>query len=72
MQSRSVEALCAVARCGGSMVIYADTRPIEDLVQIASQLQHGATLTLSGMAMRSPEDLCKIAESSPGRVTFNG
>ncbi len=52
------------------MVIYADTRPTEDLIQIALELRHGATLTLSGMAMRPVEDLCRIADAAPGRVSF--
>jgi hypothetical protein len=72
MQSRSVDELCELARCGGSLVIYADTRPVEDLVRIARQLGFGATLTLNGMAMRPTEDLCKIAEAAPGRVSFAG
>lgn len=72
MQRRSVDELCELARCGGSLVIYADTRPVEDLIQIASNLRQGATLTLSGMAMRPTEDLCRIAESAPGKVTFTG
>jgi len=72
MQSRSVDELCELARCGGSLVIYADTRSVEDLIQIASQLRYGATLALNGMAMRPTEDLCRIAENAPGRVTFGG
>ena len=72
MQRMSVDELCELARCGGSLVIYADTRPVEDLIQIAGELRHGATLTLTGMAMRPIEDLCRIAECAPGRVTFSG
>lgn len=72
MQNRSVDELCELARCGGSLVIYADTRPIEDLIKIAKALTHGATLTLTGMAMRPTEDLCKIAEAAPGQVSFAG
>lgn len=52
--------------------MYADTRPVEDLIQIATALMHGATLTLTGMAMRPTGDLCKIAEAAPGRVSFAG
>lgn len=72
MQRKPTDQLCQLARCGGSIVIYADTRPIEDLIQIASELRHGATLTLSGMAMRPVEDLCRIAEAAPGQVSFAG
>ncbi|WP_292037087.1 MULTISPECIES: hypothetical protein [unclassified Brevundimonas] len=70
MQRKTTDQLCQLARSGGSMVIYADTRPTEDLIQIALELRHGATLTLSGMAMRPVEDLCRIADAAPGRVSF--
>ncbi len=72
MQSRTTEELCEVARAGGSISVYADTRPIDDLVLIAGELNNGAMLTLLGMAQRSTEDLCKIARAAPGRVTFSG
>ncbi|WP_312144274.1 hypothetical protein [Brevundimonas sp.] len=72
MQRKPTDQLCQLARCGGSIVIYADTRPTEDLIQIASELRHGAALTLSGMAMRPIEDLCRIAEAAPGQVSFAG
>lgn len=70
MQRKTTDQLCQLARSGGSIVIYADTRPTEDLIQIALALRHGATLTLSGMAMRPVEDLCRVAEAAPGRVSF--
>lgn len=70
MQRKTTDQLCQLARSGGSMVIYADTRPTEDLIQIALELRHGAKLTLSGMAMRPVEDLCRIADAAPGRVSF--
>lgn len=72
MQRKTTNELCDLARCGGSIVVYADTRSVEDLVQIARELRHGATLTLTGMAMRPTEDLCKIAEAAPGQVSFAG
>lgn len=72
LQRKSTRELCDLARCGGSIVMYADTRPVEDLIQIAKALRLGATLTLTGMAMRPTEDLCKIAEAAPGRVSFAG
>lgn len=72
MQRRRTAELCDVARAGGGITIYADTRPIEDLVLIAGSLNHGAKLTLHGMAMRSTEDLCSIARAAPGRVIFAG
>jgi hypothetical protein len=50
----------------------ADTRPTEDLIQIAVELRHGATMTSSGMAMRPMEGLCRIAEAAPGQVSFAG
>jgi hypothetical protein len=72
MQRRPTDELCQIARCGGSIVLYADTRPTQDLIQIAMDLRHGATLALSGMAMRPVEDLRRIAEAAPGRVSFAG
>jgi len=72
MQRRPTDELCQIARCGGSIVLYADTRPTQDLIQIAMDLRHGATLALSGMAMRPVEDLLRIAEAAPGRVSFAG
>lgn len=72
MQRRPTDELCQIARCGGSIVLYADTRPTQDLIQIASELRHGATLTLTGMAMRRIEDIYLIAEAAPGRVSFAG
>jgi predicted S18 family serine protease len=72
MQRRSTEELCEVARAGGGITIYADTWPVDELVRIASSLEHGAALTLHGMSMRSVEELCKIASAAPGRVTFVG
>lgn len=72
LQRKTTPELCDLARAGGSIVVYADTRPIEDLVQIASALRHGASLTLTGMAMRPTADLCRIAEAAPGRVSFAG
>lgn len=72
MQRKSIEDLCELARCGGSIVLYADTRPVDDLILIAKELNHGAVLTLHGTAMRSIEDLCKIARAAPGQVTFAG
>lgn len=72
LQRKPTDQLCKLARCGGSIVIYADTRPVDDLIQIASALRHGATLTLTGMGMRQAEDLCRIAEAAPGKVSFAG
>ncbi|MNE63778.1 hypothetical protein D3C80_1591510 [compost metagenome] len=72
MQRKATSELCDLARSGGSIVVYADTRSVEDLIQIASELRHGATLTLTGMAMRPTPDLCRIAEAAPGRVSFAG
>ena len=70
VQRRSTDELVELARCGGSITVYADTRPVDELIEIAAALQSGATLTLLGMAMRPNQDLCKIAEAAPGRVTF--
>lgn len=72
VQRRPTEQLCELARRGGGIVMYADTRPVEDLVLIAGALAHGATLTLTGMGMRPMEDLHRIAEAAPGRVSFGG
>lgn len=72
MQRKATSELCDLARSGGSIVVYADTRSVEDLIQIASELRHGATLSLTGMAMRPTRDLCRIAEAAPGRVSFAG
>jgi hypothetical protein len=72
LQRRSTDELCRIARAGGGISIYADTRPVEDLVLIARALDHGAELTLSGMALRSADDLCRVAQAAPGRVTFAG
>lgn len=70
MQRKSTGELVELARCGGSITVYADTRPVDELIRIAGALQPGATLTLMGMAMRSNQDLCRIAEVAPGRVMF--
>ena len=70
MQSRSSDDLKKLAACGGSIVIYADTRAVADLVEIARNLDHGASLTLHGMALRQIEDLCEVASAAPGRVSF--
>lgn len=72
MQRRSTQELCEIARAGGGITVYADTRSIDDLVLIAEALGHGAKLTLHGMAQRSTEDLCRVARAAPGRVTFAG
>lgn len=71
-QRKTIDQLGQLARSGGGMVIYADTRPTEDLIHIAVELRHGATLTLSGMAMRPIEDFCRISEAAPGQVPFAG
>jgi len=70
MKKRSIDDLCAIARAGGSLVLHADVRPTEDLIKIASELSAGAQLTLHGMILRPTEDLCTIAQTAPGRVTF--
>lgn len=72
LQRKPTDQLRRLARSGGSIALYADTRPTEDLIQIASDLTQGATLTLSGMAMRPIDDLCRIAEAAPGQVSFAG
>jgi hypothetical protein len=72
VQRKPTDQLCLLARCGGSIALYADTRPTEDLIQIARDLRPGATLALSGMAMRPIDDLCRIAEAAPGQVSFAG
>ena len=72
MQRRTTDELCQIARCGGSIVLYADTRPTQDLIQIAMELRQGATLALRGMAMRPVEDLRRIGKAAPGRVSFAG
>lgn len=72
MQRKSIEDLCELARCGGSIALYADTTSVDDLVLIARALQHGAVLTLHGTAMRPVEELCQIARAAPGQVTFAG
>lgn len=70
MKKRSVEDLCAIAKAGGSLVLHADVRSTEELIRIAGSLEHGAQLTLQGMILRPTEDLCAIAQTAPGRVTF--
>lgn len=72
MQRKTTEDLREIARCGGSIILYADTRPIDDLILIASELSHGATLTLNGMARCPTEDICRIVAAAPGRVAFAG
>lgn len=72
MQRKSTEDLCELARCGGSIVLYADTRPVDELARIARTLNHGAMLTIHGTAMRPVEELVQIAKAAPGRVTFAG
>ncbi len=70
MQSRSSDDLKKLAACGGSIVLYADTRPVAELVKIARNLDHGASLTLNGMTLRPIEELCEVASAAPGRVVF--
>lgn len=70
MKKRSVDDLCAIARSGGSLVLHADVRSTEDLIEIAGSLQDGAQLTLHGMILRPTDELCAIAKMAPGRVTF--
>lgn len=72
MQRKSIEELCELARSGGSITIYADTRSADELVRLAVALRHGAQLTLNGTAMRPNEELCRIARAAPGSVTFTG
>ena len=72
MQNRSSDDLKKLVASGGSIVIYADTRPVTDLVEIARNLDHGASLTLHGMALRPIAELCEIASAAPGRVSFVG
>lgn len=72
MHRKSIEELCELARCGGSITIYADTRSADELVRLAVALRYGAQLTLNGTAMRSNEELCRIARAAPGNVTFTG
>lgn len=72
MQRKPIDELCELARCGGSITIYADTRSADELIELASALRHGAKLTLNGTAMRPNEELCRIAKASPGNVTFTG
>lgn len=72
MHRRTVEDMIEIARCGGSLVIYADTRSVDDLVSIAHALNHGASLTLQGMAMRTKEEIRQIVKAAPGKVTIMG
>lgn len=72
MQSRSVEDLCSLALAGGSLVLHADVRPLDELIRVARSLRHGAQLTLQGTAFRPIEDLQIVAQTAPGRVIFVG
>lgn len=72
MQARDVEELCAIARAGGSLVLHADVRPVEELEMIAKALRPGAHLTLQATAFRPIQELCRVAEAAPGQITFVG
>lgn len=72
MQSRSVDELRSLALAGGSLVLHADVRPLDELISIAKSLRHGAQLTLQGTAFRPIEELQTVAQAAPGRVIFVG
>lgn len=67
---KSTTDLCKIASAGGSLCIHADVRATEDLIEIASCLRQGATITMSGMMLRPTDELCTIAQAAPGQIIF--
>lgn len=60
--------LCKIASAGGSLCIHTDVRATEDLIEIASCLRQGATITMSGRMLRPADELRTIAQAAPGQI----
>ena len=73
MKTRLTKDLVQIAVAGGGFKLDAGTRPISDLIEIASAAARGGgTIYLTGMNKHPTGDLIQISEAGKGHVVLEG